>query len=349
MEAQDAARAFSTLGDLVEVARAQLCFAEAAEALGDGRGALRGYLAAHVGLGPAGASPQLAQSSRGLARIAVSSGDYSNAENRFRSALVASRAVRDYAGIFKAELGLAEVQRCMGDQEAAQGFLDDALRVAFDLGQKLTVRVAQVALLFEEERFDDAHARLERIYGAAEQAGLGAVRRRAALGQGQTFRRRPSMDEPLRDRRAALADASQRLRQALEEAVTDDPSLIAALELAAAVTAALEGARDRALELAHQAQARFQNQGALSGEEPPAVYYTVARVHQLVGGDEAEVRSWLKRAVAQVDAIGSRLERKQRVRYLQRPLARAVLEEAERAGVTVARDALSNRISAKEG
>jgi serine/threonine protein kinase/tetratricopeptide (TPR) repeat protein len=348
VEAQEAERAFSALGDGVEVARAQLLFAEAAEALGDGRGALRGYLAAHVGLGAEGASKELAESSRGLARVAVASGDYKNAENRFRSALVASRTVRDYGGLFTAELGLAEVHRAMGDQEAARSFLDEALRVAFDRGQRLTVRVAQVALLLEDERFDDAHARLDRLHVAAEQAGLRAVRRRAALVQGQTFRRRPALDAALRERRADLATVGLRLAQAMDEAVTDDPSLVAALELAAAVVSALEGAGARALTLAHQAQARFQTQGALSGEEPPAVYYSVARVHQLVDGDAGEARTWLKRAVAQVDAIGSRLERRQRARYLQRPLARAVLEEAERAGVPVARDAMSNRISAED-
>ncbi|MCA9555099.1 MAG: protein kinase, partial [Myxococcales bacterium] len=147
VEAQEAERAFSALGDQVEVARAQLYFAEAAEALADGRGALRGYLSAHVGLGPAGASAELAQCSRGLARIAASSGDYRNAENRFRTALVTSRAVRDYAGIFKAELGLADVQRFLGDLEAARGFLEEALRVAFDRRQRLSVRVAQVTLV----------------------------------------------------------------------------------------------------------------------------------------------------------------------------------------------------------
>ncbi|MCA9550023.1 MAG: hypothetical protein KC933_08305, partial [Myxococcales bacterium] len=135
---------------------------------------------------------------------------------------------------------------------------------------------------------------------------------------------------------------------ALQESVTDDPALMAALELALSLVEALRGQRDRALHLANSAQARFQTQGALSGEEPPAVYYTVARVHQVLG-ETGEARSWFKRAVAQVDAIGSRLERKQRIRYLQRALCRAVLEEAERAGVPVTRDAESNRISAAEG
>lgn len=346
VEAQEAERAFSELGRSVDVASSQLYFAEASEALGDGRGALRGYLAAHVGLGKEGASESLARASRGLARIAASSGDYRNAENRFRSALVASRAVRDYPGIFLAEGGLAEVWRAMGDLSAARGFIEDASRVAYDPTQRLMLRVLQVRLLLEEERYDDAHARFCRLWDAAGEAPFGAVRRRAALGLGQSFRRRPAQDAGVSARRAELDEGSARLRAALDESLTEDPALITALQLAASVVDALRGEADRALGLAEDAQARFQAEGALAGDEPPAVFYTVARVHQIVGADRATVQAWLKKAVHQVDQICGRLERKGRTRYLERALPRAVLEEAERAGVEVARDVRSNRVSA---
>lgn len=347
VEAQEAELAFRDLGDPVGIAKSQLYFAEASEALGDGRGALRGYLAAHVGLGAAGASAELARSSRGLARIAASSGDYRNAESRFRSALVASRTARDHHGLMLAEAGLAEVWRAMGEPEKAKAFIEEAARVAFDPAQELGLRALQVGLLLEEERYDDAFARFDRLWDAAQGPRFSAVRRRAALGQAQAFRRRPRADADLRARTAQLSAVDERLRLALEEALTEDPGLLTALQLAAAVIAALLGEDDRALGLAEDAQARFQTEGALAGDEPPAVFYSVARVLQLTGQPEARARASLERAIGQVDHIVSRLDRKGRTRYLERPLARAVLEEAERAGVAVNRDVDSNRVSAQ--
>lgn len=344
VEAQEAERAFAGLEASMEQARSQLYVAEASEALGDGRGALRSYLSAHLGLSREGASADLARTSRGLARIAVSSGDYPNAENRFRSALVSSRAVRDYPGIFLADLGLAEVWHAMGNSGEASAFLEEAQRTAFDRAQKLMVRAMQIALLFEEERFDDAYASFDRLYGAAEGGRKASVRRRAALGMGQSFRRRPAQDARLAERRDALETTSTRLRLALEQALTDDPALITALQLAAAVVEALRGASDRALGLAEDAQARFQSEGALSGDEPPAVFYAVARVHQITGSPDAEVRHWMDKALSQLDSICGRLQRKARVRYLDRPQSRALLEEAERLGISVSRDVHSNRV-----
>jgi tetratricopeptide (TPR) repeat protein len=337
VEAQEAERAFGALDLAAEVARSHLYGAEASEAIGDGRAALRGYLSALVGLGRGGASVDLARSSRGLARIAVASGDYKNAENRFRSALVSSRAARDYMGTFLAHTGLADVGRTIGDIEGATAHLEDALLVGFDQEQRLTVRVRQVALLDAQERHDEAQAQFLSLLPNTAGRGLAAVRRKAILGLGQTFRRRANQDALLKSRPDVLEEASQLLAAAQQEALTDDPALLSALQLGAAVVEALRGNAEQARALVNSAQDHFQTEGALAGDEPPAVYYTVARVAQMTGDSEDVVTNALSKAVGQLDNICTRLDTKGRAKYLERPISRAILDAAQECGVPMPR------------
>ncbi len=344
VEAQEAERAFKDLDISTEVARSHLYGAEASEAIGDGRGALRGYLSALVGLGREGASVDLGRSSRGLARIAVASGDYKNAENRFRSALVSSRAARDYVGVFMAQLGLADVGRLMGDVDGASAHLEDALLVGFDRQQRLAIRTRQIGLLDAQGRHDEAQAQFISILATMDGPDQGTVRRQAILGLGKTFRRRTGQDSRLKVGTDVLAQASTLLAAAQEEALTDDPALVSALQLAASIVEALLGNSDDARALARTAQEHFQAEGALAGDEPPAVYFTVARVAQLTEDSEDAINAGLSKAISQLDNICTRLDSKGRGRYLERPLARAIIDSAQACGVSMPRElAVSKR------
>ena len=337
-EAEAARRAFEALGQKEAVARAELAAAEASEELGEVRAALRGYLGAQAVLG-AKNGPAQGAAARGLARIAIASGDYRSAENRFRGALVFGRTQRDQRAIFLAELGLAEVARLIGEPIRAREYLEEAERAAASSEERLEVEVHRAQLLIEERRFEDASHRLQLLVEEAEGLGAGAAHRRAALA---LARLPPRLGSPSARARVSLGEA-------LESARSEEPALAPVLELALAWAEAERGDEAAARERAARALECFTREGALRGEEPPAFLHAHARVLERLGGAPAEVQRGMRAAVTQLDTISSRLERKSRHRYLDRWMARGLIEDASRVGLALSRDVSSNRIAIDRG
>jgi hypothetical protein len=162
------------------------------------------------------------------------------------------------------------------------------------------------------------------------------------------LRVRPGQAAELRPTARRLASVESHLERALGSAATEDPALTVALELALGVVLALRGDDLRAKQMTTEAVDRFKNEGAVMGDEPPWVFYAHARVLQLTGANVIDVGEAMRFAVAQLDSIMSRLERKDRQRYLDRWVSRAIIDEAERAGLTLSRNASSSRLEIKE-
>ncbi len=348
VEADGAREAFAALGDESGLAAAELARAEASEALGDGRGALRSYLVAQSKLDTKEDANGLARVALGLARIAVASGDYRTAENRFRGSLVHAVSMRDHDLTFTTNVGLADVARLVGDVARAREYLQDAKRVAFDRERRLLLRVHEARLLAEELRHEEAFERLDGIYDLAEDVRqLGSVRRLSSLVRGQMLRSRAGSGE-VRATSRRLATVEAHLERALGSAATEEPSLSVALQMALAVVLALRGDDVRAKKSSAASIAKFAQEGAVHGDEPPWLLYADARVLQLTGASASDVKKRMRRAVDHLDSIASRLERKGRQRYLERWSCQAIIVEAERAGLELERDPSSARIKTKD-
>lgn len=349
IEADGAKEAFQSLENDAGVAGAELCRAEACEALGDGRSALRSYLFAQARLTPLSDASGLARVERGLATIAIASGDYRTAENRYRGSLVHASSQRDHDMLFRANLGLADVARLSGDTTRARDLVADARRVAFDQERQLLVRVYRARMLTEERQLEEAYDRLERIYSTAEDVrSLGSVRRLSALLRGQMLRVRPGHVVEVRPTSRRLASVEAHLERALGSAATEDPASSVALTLALGVVLALRGDDLRAKKMCAEAVERFRKEGAVIGDEPPWIFYAQARVLQLTGAPVKDTKDAMRSAIAQLDSIMSRLERKDRQRYLDRWVSRAVMDEAERNGLRLSRNASSSRLVVEE-
>lgn len=346
LEAEEAKKLRQKHKDQAGLAAAELLVADAALALGDRRSALRSYLSAQARFTELSAPAGLARTARGLARIALASGDYGTAESRFKASLVQARALRAPEGIATANLGLAEVARLLGEGSRAKEFLEEARRSARTQEDRAMLRLHQAWLLLEEHRYEDAYARVHAtVEGLRLDPGLGGPRRLGALLLGLSLRRRPGSERHLRGDPARLEGVQSILERAYASAAAQEPALVPALGLARALVAALQGDESSASSLAEEARGRFQREGALAGDEPAGFAYGYARILQLLGAPDDAIRTAFSEAVMALDTIGSRLERKPRQRYLERPVSVAILEDAERAGVQLQRDTRSNRIT----
>src|SRR5262249_15040864 len=85
-EALIAAELYRSAKKPVGEATAGVALGEALESLGDNRGALRTFVNAQSVFSAEDDATGMARATRGLARIAIASGDYRTAENRFREA-----------------------------------------------------------------------------------------------------------------------------------------------------------------------------------------------------------------------------------------------------------------------
>jgi serine/threonine protein kinase/predicted ATPase len=324
-------------------ASAELRYAEACEALGDGRAALRAYLVAQGQFTENDVVGGLTKTARGLAAIALSSGDYRTAENRYRESLKHAHTIRDHDALFLANLGLAEVFRLTGDPEKARGHLDEVERVAFEPRERTVVEIHRGRLMAEEGNPGAAAERLWRLIEVAhERRDLSAPYQHAALFYVQLAR----------DRRLAKVIAKSdefrdHVEAALERARDESPALVLALTVGLAQASVIVGDRELADRLSREAIEAFTQEGAIVGDEPPCIFLTRAHVLEGSGGAKAELVEAMRAAVLHLDSIASRLDRPTRQRYLSRWVARAILEEAERAGLEVTRDADSNRIAAR--
>ncbi len=324
-------------------ASAELRYAEACEALGDGRAALRGYLLAQGEFADNDVVGGLTKTARGLAAIAVSSGDYRTGENRYRESLKHAHTIRDHDAIFRAHLGLAEVSRLTGDCDRTRDHLDEVERVAFEPGERAIVEIHRARLLAEEGNPGASAQRLWHLIEVAhERQDLSSPYQQAALFYVQLAR----------DRRIArvISDNDEfrdHVEAALERASAEEPALVLALTVGLAEASSVLGDHEPADRLSRQAIEAFTQEGAIVGDEPPCIFLTRAHVLEGMGADPLDLKSAMREAVVHLDTIAGRLDRLTRQRYLSRWVSRAILEEAERVGLELTRDGASSRIVAR--
>jgi serine/threonine protein kinase/predicted ATPase len=323
-------------------AEAQLCLAEASEASGDGRGALRAFIAAQSGFNAEQNASGMARATRGLARIAISSGDYRSAENRFRESLVHAQSVRDSESAFLASLGLADVARLMGEASRARALLADAHPFAHDVERWSLIDLLRARILTEEEELAEAKKKIEGVHKLAiSRPELGRLARLSSLQLAQLVLAFPPSRPLQRDQLIEIAD---RAEASLEGAPSEDPALVVALQSALSVVCALIDRRDRAKSLDQGALDRFMSEGAAVEEEPPRLLLAHARVLELLGERGDRLRGAWAEAISHLDSIAGRLDRETRKRYFARDHGRAIIQGAEKAGLELDRNASSNRI-----
>jgi serine/threonine protein kinase/tetratricopeptide (TPR) repeat protein len=338
--AEAALEKFQALGSEEYEARARVTHAEASEALRDGKKALRGYIGAHAVFAAKHELPGLVRTTRGLARIAIYSGDYRTAENRFKESLVHAQTLGDRDAIFCATMGLCEVALLVGDEAGAAARIDEAAVYTEHLDRHLLCETRKACLYFETGRAKEAIEVLERALAAAEQkSSLLPVAWTAALHLGRVA---ASVEDAPRD------TVKKHLFLALAAASGAAPILVPALEMTLALVEAANGNPEEAVRLASEGVRRFTEEGAIAEEEPPRMFAAQARVLSLADEGETKIRAAWKSAVEQIDRIASRLDRKLRNRYLDRASIRAILEAAEGAGLKLSRDASTYRIAASE-
>ncbi|MCK6552882.1 hypothetical protein L6R52_44070, partial [Myxococcota bacterium] len=316
---------------------------EVLEARGSARAALRAYVQAQAVLGGKGDAAGLARTTRGLARIALASGDYRTAENRFREALVHARTTKDDGGAFSANLGLAMVARLVGQPARADEHLDDAARAASSTERHLRVSGERARVADEDGRTEQALTLIDTALGAARgRPELSAVRRLLVLERAQLVLAAPlGLPEAWAGR---LAQLRAELGEALHEAEVEAPALVESIGSVLALGLALEGRKSEARELAERSLARFLAEGAVYEDEPPRMFFVRARVLELAGAPRDDVRVAWRRAVEQVDVVASRLERKMRRYYLERALPSGIVLAAGRSGLVITRDPTTSRL-----
>jgi hypothetical protein len=312
--------------------------AEACEAMRDGRRALREFLGAQAVFAGKNDPSGLVRTTRGLARIAVCSGDYRTAENRFKESLGFAESLADREALFSATLGLAEVAILTGDVETARARIAEASKWVEHTDRHLCAEIRRGCLLAEEMHGAQAVELLEKVLAATEgKNALGPIAWLAALHLGRTA---------VELEGASLSRVKKRVAESLAAASGAAPSLVPALEITLAHLEAEDGRAEEGRRLATLAVRRFAEEGAVSEEEPPRILRAHARVLEAANAREEEVRAAWKAAVEELDRIASRLDRTMRKRYLDRGIARAILKGAENAGLELSRDASSNRIAA---
>lgn len=330
-------------------ARARVTRAEALEVLGDGRAALRELVVAQAAFSSGADDAGRAQTTGGLARIAVASGDYRTAENRFREALVHAQAARDGGGALSASVGLAEVARLSGHLAKASELLDDARRSASTLEHHLWIEVERARIAAEDSRGDEAEQRFDRAVDAAKgRRELESARNRLVLARAQLTLSPPGGPAPKAGLARAGAIAAE-LREVLEQVKTGEPRLRLAVEVMLALGLSLAGQTAEARVICAAAMGRFNAEGAVYGDEPPRLLAVHARVLELAGEKAELVRAALRTAVEHADSVVSRLDRKMRKFYLERSVTRGVLGSAERAGIEVRRDPETYRLTVTRG
>jgi hypothetical protein len=343
---------------LVE-AEARVSLGEALLALGDGRGALRSFIPAQGLFEREGFRRGLVKSTRGLARIALSSGDYRSAEARFRESLGHARGGLDLGGMCRAMVGLAEVSRRLADPRAEEFVLASERLAAepSDLYRALLVRALLLAEAGQPERalalLEDVERETRRGRAGSRGAGeldppsgaeAGAALRlswRASLYAAEVWSHFGAGDRSFPGR-AAL---TRGLEQVLLEVEDGEPSLLLPVEAHLAEQLAIGGERDRARVLTERALERWSREGAVAEEEAPLIFYAHARTLDHLGARRPELAAALRGAIEQVDLILSRLVAGQRERYLERRPIRAILRAAEGAGLTIHRDRKSARLT----
>jgi tetratricopeptide (TPR) repeat protein len=324
-------------------AAARVAEAEAAEASGDDRAALKLYIEAQPQLGDRD-RPELARLTAGLARIAMSSGDYRTAEGRFRGALVHARAAHDIDIAAEALVGLGDVARRSGEAARAVRYFDAAERVIVDPSRAVALWARRALLAAELGDLDGAERQLAAVAEEAQRRSAHAAWILAALAWAQLWVGFGRVGILGPDAARAALD---RLELALSEARRRTPSWVLALEVSLSHLLARAGEPVQAFTVGGSALGRFEASGSVPEDEPARVFLVHAYTLDAVEApNESRTEARIK-AVQHLDLVSSRLDRSMRERYLARPLAKAVLDAAARAALVVERDPRSHRLTVR--
>lgn len=322
---------------------AVLVAAEAVEATEDDRAALKAFVTAQALFEGEAERPRLARVEAGMARIALASGDYGTAENRFRATLVHSRAVHDARGLFEALLGLGVVARRAGDTERALRCFDGAERLATERAHAQILWAQRALAVAERGGLEEARAQLDALSTDAwlHTPGAGAIVptlawATLAVGFGPSWA--PT--------RAQAEQGVERVARALEQARADAPALAVTLQGSLGLMRALAGDTERGRRESDAAVARFVRRGALREDEPWRFLVQHAAVLARAGAPPAERAAVLSKAIQHLDLVLSRLDRTARERALARPGAEGLLTAARAVGLDVVRDPRSHRVTA---
>jgi hypothetical protein len=117
------------------------------------------------------------------------------------------------------------------------------------------------------------------------------------------------------------------------------------MQMALALLLAESGEAQEAGTTMEAARLRFARDGTMVEIEAARFLLARHRVLECSKARAEEQLSALREVVEQIDLVGSRLERKTRGAFLERGLARTVLELATKRGLIVTRDELSGRLS----
>ncbi len=342
-QAEAAHRLWNELGSAVGAAGARVTHAEALARLGDDRGALRGFLAVRPDLERGSAKGAMVRVALGLGRIAVGSGDHATAERRLREAMAHARAAHDADGLFLAYLGLAEVARLMGDAERTEELLESAQSLAVRPEQERAVQLQRALGDAEAGQVARAQRALREVVARSRPpAGSVELWREGVLRAAQIvvgFGDEPGLERTVV--RGLIRDAER----ALAHCDAESPTLRLPLEGALAYLLALIGDLDPAARMAERVVEQLDRDGVVHGDEAPRLYYALAKCFLRIGASTADVARVVRKAVEQLDTVASRLERDARPRFLARPIARRILDAADRSGLVVERDAAAHRLS----
>lgn len=326
----------------VRASDAVLVAAEAVEATEDDRAALRAFVAAQSVFEGDGERRRLARVEAGMARIALASGDYGTAENRFRATLVHSRAVHDAGGLFEALLGLGVVARRTGDAERALRFFDGAERLATDRGRALALWAQRALAVAENGDVEGARSQLDALSAEAWSSAPGAAAIVPTLAWATLA---VGFGDPWRPSGVEARSLVERTARALEQARADAPALVITLQGTLALARVLAGDAERGRREGEAALQRFVRRGALREDEPWRFFLQHATVLARSGAPAGERAAALSKSVQHLDLVLSRLDRSTRERVAARPGPAAVIREATQAGLDVSRDPRSHRVT----
>ncbi len=338
--AHSAVSRWQSLG--VSACEAVLVAAEAVEATEDDRAALRAFVAAQAVFEGEQERGRLARVEAGMARIALASGDYGTAENRFRATLVHSRAVHDASSLFEALLGLGVVSRRTGDPERALRFFDGAERLATDRARGLALWAQRALAVAENGDVDEARAQLDALSAEAWSSAPGAPAILPTLAWGSLITGFGDTWAPSRPAAQALVE---RLSRAVEQARADAPALVITLQGSLALARVLAGDVERGRRESEAALQRFVRRGALREDEPWRFLLQHAMVLAKGGAPGNERLAALAKSVQHLDLVLSRLDRPTRERVASRPGPAALVLAASEAGLDVTRDPRSHRVT----
>ena len=316
--------------------------AEVAERFGELREAGQRFAEAHRGLeGASNWADGLARATAGLARSALTSAEYTTAENRFRAVLVHARSRHRADALVEAHWGLVEVSRQLGDLRRARVFAAEMERADLSADRPARARLIRGLLAAESGRWAEAQTHLERAVDDA----LGPDERlwiRSLVALAHLFRLPNDLTPGLSRSRQRTGRLLDGLESAVEAAAATWPAWTGVVMLARATVAASMRASEPVS--TERAIRGFEANGVMVGDEPASAAFGLARLWMVNEAYSEPGRTYLRRAVRSLDTVIARLGPDERHRYLIRPSIAAIVEEARIAQVATGPDPHSRRL-----